>query len=509
MTVQKKFCKVPIMNQIWQKQPKGLYLLCFTELWERFGFYMVQTILVLYMSKGLQYSDNSSYLLYGAFSSMLFLTPVAGGYIADRFIGFRQSVILGGLLFMVGYAVMSIPNEKALFLGLSIVIIGNGFFKPNVSCLVGDLYQEHDPRRDGGFTLFYMGINVGSLIPPLFAGALVAAYTWGSGFILAAIGMIAALVTFFTGQKRLGEMGGIPSRSPLHKSRSFQIGFYILLGCGILAAIGLMYFLFFYPKEADLILILGSLATIGVVLFFLFKEMQEQKRKLIACLVLIVISVGFWALYNQTYTSLMLFADRNMSKELLGFTIDAEFTQFFNPFFIVLLGPILSWLWVHLDAKGKNPSTPMKFSLGVLSMAVGFLFLGGGIYYFHSGGESSPWWLIISYFIQTIGELLLSPVGLAMVTRLSPRHLAGMMMGVWFLTQSAAFAIGGWLATLSNVPKEATDLNSLSIYTHAFVIYGLISFVLALISFALVPYLKRLIGTPHGTHQGPITTPKR
>ncbi len=254
-----------------------------------------------------------------------------------------------------------------------------------------------------------------------------------------------------------------------------------------------------------MVLVLGSLATIAAVLYFLFREQPEQRRKLIACLILILISVGFWALYNQTYTSLMLFADRNMSKEWLGMTIDAEFTQFFNPFFIVLLSPILSWLWVRLDKKGRDPSTPMKFSLGVLCMAVGFLFLGGGIYFFHSSGESSPWWLIVSYFIQTVGELLLSPIGLAMVTRLTPRHLVGMMMGVWFLTLSAAFAIGGWLATLSDVPKETTGNASLMIYTHAFLIYGAISVVLAGISFALVPYLKRLIGTTHP----PLSTPKR
>jgi len=493
------------MSHIWDKQPKGLYLLFFTELWERFGFYMVQTILVLYMSKGLKYSDNAAYLVYGAFSSMLFLTPVIGGYLADRFIGFRQSVVFGGILFLIGYAVMSIPSERALFLGLSIVVIANGFFKPNVSCLVGELYHEHDPRRDGGFTLFYMGINIGSLIPPLFAGALVAAYTWGSGFLLASLGMVVALITFSVGQSRLEGTGGIPSISPLHKSASIKIGFYLLLALGILVVIAVLHLLFLYPKEADIVLILGSLATLSVVLYFLFKEMPEQRRKLIACLILILISVGFWALYNQTYTSLMLFADRNMSKELLGITIDAEFTQFFNPFFIILLSPILSWLWVSLDKKGMNPSTPMKFSLGVLCMAIGFLFLGAGIYFFHSGDQSSPWWLIISYFIQTIGELLLSPIGLAMVTRLSPRHLVGMMMGVWFLTLSAAFAIGGWLATLSDVPKEATGTNSLLIYTHAFFIYGIISAILAGISFALIPYLKRLIGTA----QGPISTPKR
>ena len=226
---------------------------------------------------------------------------------------------------------------------------------------------------------------------------------------------------------------------------------------------------------------------------------------MIACLILTVISIGFWAVYNQTFTSLMLFADRNMSKELLGFTIDAEFTQFFNPFFIIVLSPILSWLWLHLHNKNKNPSTPLKFSVGILCMAIGYFVLGGGVLTFNVDGNASPWWLILSYFIQTVGELLISPIGLAMVTRLTPRHLVGLMMGVWFLTQSAAFAIGGGLATISDVPKEITGTVSLEIYGHAFIAYGLISLVLAVIGFALIPFLNKLIGEM----EGPIPTPRR
>ncbi len=486
-------------------QPKGLYLLFFTELWERFGFYLIQTILVLYMSKGLSYTDSAAYLLYGAFSSMLYLTPVVGGYLADRYIGYRQSIGLGAILFIIGYALMSLPSERALFLGLSIVIIGNGFFKPNVSGIVGDLYGPGDPRRDGGFTLFYMGINIGALIPPIFAGALVAAYSYGSGFLVAALGIVISLITFLSGQSRLGDAGMVPSTSPILKSRYIKFGFYLLLFVGILVSIGVLHLLLYHPKEANVILVVASIGVIAAVLFFLFKELPEQRRRMIACLILIAISIGFWAIYNQTFTSLMLFADRNMSKEFLGFTIDAEFTLFFNSFFIIVLSPILSWLWVDLDKKGKNPSTPLKFSLGVLFMAAGFLVLGWAVLTFNTNGETSPWWLVLSYLIQTVGELLISPIGLAMVTRLSPKHLVGMMMGVWFLTQSAAFAIGGGLAALSDVPKDVTGVASLDIYSHAFFIYGGISLVLGLIALALVPFLKQLIGTTNG----PIPTPRR
>lgn len=486
-------------------QPKGLYLLFFTELWERFGFYMVQTILVLYMSHGLNYSDTKAYLVYGAFSSMLYLTPVAGGYIADKYIGFRQSVILGGILFIIGYAIMAIPDQRWLFLGLSIVIIGNGFFKPNVSSIVGDLYTADDPRREGGYTLFYMGINIGALVPPIFAGALVASYSYGSGFWVASFGMIISIITFLAAKGSLGNAGMMSSNSPVYRSKAFRMSFYMALFVGIIAAIGICHLLLYHPEETNILLIFSSIGIVAALLFYLYKESIEQKRKMIACLILIVISVGFWAVYNQTFTSLMLFADRNMSKDLLGFTIDAEFTQFFNPFFIVVLSPILSWLWVRLDQKEMNPSTPSKFALGIIFMAVGFFALGLGVTYFHSDGMASPWWLILSYFLQTIGELLISPIGLAMVTRLSPKHLTGMMMGVWFLTSAAAFAIGGGLATISDVPKDITGDASLGIYVHAFYVYGGLSAVLGVIAFALVPFLKRLIGST----DGPIPTPKR
>jgi len=483
-------------------QPKALFLLCFTEVWERFGFYMVQAILILYMTKGLLYTDVKADLLYGTYGSMLYLTPVLGGYIADRFIGYKQSVLLGGTLLMVGYAVMAIPDSRALFLGLSIMAIANGFFKPNVSTMVGELYGIDDPRRDGGFTLFYMGINIGAVIPPIFAGALVAHFNWGAGFWAASAGMLVALFTFLSGKQLLNRLGDIPSISPLLPSKKAL--FYSLLLLGVIFAVGLLQILFLFPEESDFILIGASIVIIGSILFFLFKERQEARRKLIACLILILISVGFWAIYNQTFTSLVLFSDRNLAKNFLGMTLNAEASLFFNPFFIILLSPFMSWFWIYLEGKEMNPSTPIKFTLGILFMSLGFFFLWVGTHFFTTGAETSPWWLVGSYFLQTIGELLLSPIGLSMVTRLAPRHLTGMIMGVWFLTQSAAFAIGGGLATLCSIGNNISAEASLAIYSHAFLMYGLIALMLAVISLALSPYLKRLIGAPPGY----VGTPK-
>lgn len=474
------------------KQPRGLYLLFFTELWERFGFYTLQTIIILYMTKALFMTDDHAYLLYGTFSSMLYLTPVLGGFIADKYLGFQRSIIIGGVLLTLGYILTALPSNEWFFLGLSVIIVANGLFKPNVSGILGDLYRPNDARRDGGFTLFYMGINIGSLLPPLITGYLISKYGWHSGFLLAAIGMAIGLVTFIAGKARLRSAGGLPASSPLH-FRGQPLKFYTLFYIAIAVCIGAMLILFRFPSETTLILSIASIITLIFVVFFLIKEKPEQRNKMIACLILILISVGFWAIYNQTFTSLMLYADRNMDKQFLGFTIDAEFTQFFNPFFIVLLSPFLSRLWISLNRKNKNPSTPTKFSFGVLFMALGFFFLGFGGMYFSQNGETSSWWIVGSYFLQTIGELLLSPVGLAMVTTLSPKHLVGMMMGVWFLTQAAAFAIGGGLATLSSVPAKTPAVTSLPVYDKAFFIYGGLSLALAIISFLLIPYLKKLI----------------
>jgi len=476
-----------------EKQPKGLYLLCFTEAWERFGFYTIQTIFVLYLSQGLDFTDQFSYLLYGAFSSLLYLTPVVGGYIADRYMGFQRAILLGGVLFTIGYALTSIPGSWGFFLGLSFVILGNGFFKPNVSSIVGDLYGPDDPRRDGGFTLFYMGINIGAMIPPIFAGAVVKYWGWDSGFLLAAIGMFIGLLSFYFGRSRLKHCGMVPEQSPL-RDKKFHWKFNILLYVGIIISIGIVYLLLQFPRETNWILIAGSAVIILIVLYFLLKQKKRARQKMIAALVLILISVGFWAIYNQTFTSLMLYAQRNMEKTFLGIPIDAEFTQFFNPFFIIILSPFLSKLWIGLERKRLNPSTPMKFSLGVLFVALGFFFLAFGTKYFGDpNGQTSAWWLAMSYLIQTIGELLLSPIGLAMITRLSPKDLVGMMMGVWFLTQAAAFAIGGELATIYDVAKGIGAVQSLPIYTEAFLIYGSMAALLAIISFALSPYLNRLI----------------
>ncbi len=471
------------------KQPRVLYLLFFTELWERFGFYTVQTIIMLYMTKALGMTDQKANMLYAAFSSLLYLTPIVGGYLADRYLGFQRAINIGGLLFVVAYVVTSFRSESMFFLGLSILICANGFFKPNVSSIVGELYGKDDPRRDGGFTLFYMGINVGAIIPPLIAGSLVTHYGWHAGFLLAAVGMVLGQITFLFGKKYLGEKGLQPKRLIGPKP---GLGFYFVLIVGTLAVIEACRVAFQYPNSVNYIIELAALIMVFVLIYFLSKESLEQRKKMFACLILIIISIVFWALYNQAFTSLMLYADRNMEKHFLGMSFDAENSQFFNSFFIITLSPFLSRLWIRMDTGGLNPSTQSKFALSILFMSLGYFFLAFGTMYFNTDGMSSPWWLCGSYLLQTIGELLISPIGLAMITVLCPKNLTSMMMGVWFFSQAASFPIEGMLANLAAVPDKLSPAASLPYYTHAFLIYGTISLVTAAVSFTLIPFLTKL-----------------
>lgn len=475
------------------KQPRGLSTLFFTELWERFGFYTVQTIIILYLVKKVLFTDQEANNLAAAFNAVLYLTPAIGGYLADRYLGFRRAVYIGAFLLLIGYVLLSLPGLQIFYLGLGVLIAGNGLLKPNISSIVGDLYYDNDPRRQGGFTLFYMGINIGSLIPPLIVHAVVVKYGWHAGFSLAALGMAIALVTFFLGSKTIRHIGKIPSDSVVLTPK--RIRFYSLLVIGLLASIGLFYLAMRHPQVTDTLVGIAAVVLILIITVILWREPVRDRHRMLAILALIVISIGFWALYNQTFTSLMLFADRNMQPDFLGFHITAEFTQFFNPFFIILASPFLSRLWIKLDHKKRNPSIPLKFAFGVGLMFLGFAALVVGTQFFAVANKVSVWWLVLSYLLQTMGELLLSPIGLSMITELAPDHLVGMMMGVWFFAQAGAFALGGVFANLAAAPKLASLALSLSIYQHAFTVLMWLSLALAVVSFILWPFLRRLIAT--------------
>lgn len=473
-------------------QPKGLYLLFFTEMWERFGFMSLQTMFVLYLSHVFHFSDHHAYLLLGAFGAFQWLSPVPGGYLADRFFGFQRAIIIGSCLFACGYLISALPHKSWFLLGLTLLILGHGLFKPNVSSIVGSLYQPDDPKRDSGFTIFYMGVNIGTLIPPLFIGSLIASYGWYWGFLLASVGMLVSLLTFLLGRKRLQQRGNMPEHSVLkNKQQSKQ--FYLSFIAGCIVAVAFCYLVMLVPRTSDVLFIVASVIILAIVIRITLHLQKTDRNNMLVCVILTVISIGFWSIYMQCFSSFMLFADRNLDLHLLGFKIHPEFTQMFNPMFIILLSPILSLVWPYLNRKNKNPTYPVKFALGISSMAIGLLLLALCIKVFNHHGYTSAWFMVLSYLFQTIGELVLSPIGLSMISALAPKKYVGMMMGIWFLSIAAAFAIGGELATIADVPKHATLLQSQDIYMHAFFDYGWLGAVLAVIAFLAAPKLKKMI----------------
>lgn len=475
-------------------QPKGLYTLSLTELWERFGYYMVQMLIVLFLTRKLHFTDGQADLLYGAFGGLLYVTPVIGGWLADHFIGFRRAVIVGAVFLFVGYLLLMSTNLDVFYLGLGVLIVGNGFLKPCISSIVGDLYGDDEAKREGGFTIFYVGINLGALIPPLIAGSVIKAWGWHFGFGLAAAGMLIALITFTLTNKVIWQLGNVPQDSPLKKGVGAALAFNMKFYIGTAIAVLLCYWGVVKAGATDWVIIVAAVVFVLYVLLCLRKEHALDRRRLIGALILIVLSIGFWMLYAQSFSSLMLFAATNMNLHLFGIKITPEFTQFYNSFIIIVFGPIFNLFWQWLERRNLNPSIPLKFAYGIALMCLGYCLLTWATDgRFGIDGKISGWWLVGSYVLQTFGELALSPIGLAMITVLAPRPLVGLMMGMWFFVIAGGTAISGIFASGASVPAGTSSLASLAIYHHAFGYWSWLTAILVGISFIIYPFVKRLI----------------
>ncbi len=572
----------PAAEKTWFGHPRQLARLFTTEMWERFGYYGMRALLTLYLANYFLFSDQTTNGLYGGFTALVYLTPLVGGLLADRYLGSKRSVKFGAIIMSLGYMTLSIgaglgqeakpfatmdgqryevvvdkaSAEKQQYLidggnklaikgqedgsvnliaadgsvaktvakgglefdgersflftmillaGLSLVTMGNGFFKPNISTMVGSLYEPGDRRRDAGFTIFYMGINLGSLFSQLLCPFLQEAVGWWAGFGLAALGMLFswALIQFDGG--RLDGYGEPPADTP---DRSMII--YI----GALVAVPVILFLFTNlmnspaPVEgAGFVGYLLALPLMGKLLFgtfligipaiLIWSAMVGTKVELqmmLAAMVLIVFNVVFWTLFEQAGSSLTLFADRNTDLSVFGlFTITAGQTQFFNAFFIVALAPVMSWLWTTMANKGIEPTIPVKFSIALAGVGLGFLFLVWGSQYADASFKVGIWWLAGLYLIHSVAELCISPVGLSMITKLSIARIVGMMMGVWFLSISCAQYVAGVVAQFASVETVGGQVTNpavaLQTYVGVFTTIGYVSiaagFVLFLLSFLL------------------------
>ena len=423
------------MEVVQQKKghPKGLYLLFFTEMWERFSYYGMRAILILYLTKkliegGLGMNEKDAMLLYGYFAGLVYFTPLIGGWLADRYLGKRLAVTIGGITMMLGqFALFALNSIMGLYIGLLLLIIGNGFFKPNISTLVGGLYKDGDSRRDAAFTIFYMGINLGAMIAPLIIGVVTdnmfattnedgsIAYGYRYGFLVSGLGMLLGQVIFnLLGSKFLGDLGTKPvgavsDSSVTESSKSVN------------------------PETREVL------------------DEKQEKQRISVIFILLIFAVFFWAGFEQAGSSLSLYTDKFIDRSIGSFEIPTSWFQSVNPLFIVTLAPLFTLFWA--SPIGRRLTTPVKMGVGMIILGAGFLFMIGAVAERSANGDvndvnnkAALMWLIMTYLLHTIGELCISPVGLSVVTKLSPPKLASVLMAVWMLSSSFANFLGGFIA---------------------------------------------------------------
>jgi POT family proton-dependent oligopeptide transporter len=437
--------------------PKGLYILFFAEMWERFSYYGMRALLIFYLTQHWLFNDSASNIVYGAYVSLVYITPVLGGWLADRYLGQRKAVLFGAVLLTFGHFLMAFegtggqndPTINIFWLALSFIIVGSGFLKANISVIVGQLYPRTDVRRDGAYTIFYMGINVGAAIGTIIAGYLGVTLGWSYGFGAAGIGMLLGLIVFILGKPLLLGQGEAPA--PLARGTEFS-----LYGVGI-AAIGVMWVLIQYQSVVGGLMLISGLALLGYVLYEAFKLEKEPRERLFAILFLIALQPLFWGLFEQAGGSLNLFTDRFV--DLQG--VPAPIFQSINPIYIIVLAPIFAWLWTFLGKRGLEPSTPAKFGLGLMQLGFGFLVLVWGAASVPAGTLVPVIFLFGIYLFHTTGELCLSPVGLSAMNRLSPRHLASLIMGAWFFATAGGNYVAGMIGAATGgedgaMTREAT-----------------------------------------------------
>ncbi|ATC96719.1 peptide MFS transporter [Pseudoalteromonas tunicata] len=506
--------------------PKGLYVCFFTEMWERFSFYGMKALLFLYLVKYHLFTDEHGYNLLGAYGAMVYAIPVIGGLLADRYLGTRKAVIFGATLLVLGHAGMAFEGHQAalvdgnimrdetalqyFYFSLSLIIMGVGFLKPNISTIVGRLYPENDPRRDSGFTLFYMGINAGAFLAPLICAYLGETYGWKYGFGLAGIGMLAGLVIFITGQKHLQGHGEPPVPAKLKQQvfiLSIEQWIYFGAFCGLFVVWGLIQthsistqLVSWLPAVSPVIwfLHLTTIILLSGIFWFMAKRCTTVERHQMGALIAFIIAgLLFFSLYEQTYGSWVSLSDRVMDRTLLGVEWTAGQLTAIGAMFILLLSPFFAWLWPFLAKRNLNPSKPLKMALGLLFAGLSFLVLVWATNSPMPNGLISVWYLVLAYLVLEIGELILSPISLAAVTQLSVSKVVSVMMGAWFLGTSYAEILSAELNKLAAIETDAGVITdsaaALAKYQDLFWFSAQIGIGLALVYLLLTPLLKKMM----------------
>jgi proton-dependent oligopeptide transporter, POT family len=498
----------PSKNRSFFGHPIGLSTLFFTEFWERFSYYGIRPLLILFMAAavydggfGIERSQASA--IVGIYAASVYLASLPGGWVADRLLGLRRAIMLGAVLIAVGHisiGTASFLEAKApFFLGLIFIVLGTGLLKPNISAIVGDLYPEGGARRDAGFSIFYVGINSGAVAGQLLTGLLGEKIGWHWGFGIAGVGMLAGVAWFaLRARATLGNLGQdvVRDPNPVKQARQERImKLALAVGLGLLAlvfVVAAMGVIQLNPQAIgqNMTYVLVGMAVLYFAYVFMFGGLtSSEKKRVVVIALLFFFAAIFWAGFEQAPTSLNLFARDFTDRVVFGYEIPAIWFQVANSLFVVLLAPFFASLWLKLGSRNANPSSPAKFSLGLLFGGLGFAVMIPAAYaVLNSGGaiKVSPWWLVISYFIQTVGELLLSPVGLSSMTKLSPRKYVGQMMGIWFLATSVGNLIAGLVG--GNVdPEKLEQMPVVFIGTTIALIAA------AVLLGILTPFVKKLI----------------
>ncbi|HHH11831.1 MAG TPA: MFS transporter [Sorangium sp.] len=486
--------------------PKALFLLFFAEFWERFSYYGMRALLVLYMVDtvhgGFHYEKKTAYGVYAAYGAMVYATPIVGGYVAEKLFGYKKAILWGGALMAAGHFAMAFQQTLVFYLALALLIVGNGFFKPNISSFIATFYEKNDPRKDGAYTLFYMGINAGAFLTPLTCGIIGEdheRFGWHYGFGLAGVGMVLGLAVFLYAQS-VGVFGdnGNPPNLELYSKNSVVVPNNWWVYLGTLLALPVLMTLIHYNGSLDIMLGAVGLAAIMYLVVFGFQHQpKEEGQRVWVIAILLLFTTMFWTFFELAGSAISLYTKENVNRVVAGNELSTSVFQSINPAFIIFLAPVFSWLWGFLADKDAEPSAPIKFSLGLALLGAGFLLFGvaeGSAV----NGLVPVSFLILAYLLHTLGELCLSPVGLSLVTKLAPVELVGLMMGIWFLSSSIAHQAGKFIANLTTGPEDAgnkvmTAVESLPVYTGVFMNVGYIACGAAAILLVLSPVIKKLM----------------
>ncbi|MDQ6813423.1 MAG: peptide MFS transporter [Bacteroidota bacterium] len=474
--------------------PRQLYILFFAEMWERFSFYGMKALLLAYMVTQLKFDEPKGYAILGSYAALVYTMPMFGGMMADKFLGNRKAVMFGGILMSIGHLVLAVPQGWSFFFGMAFIICGNGFFKPNISSLVGTLYADNDPKKDSGFSLFYMGINIGAALGGLMCGYVGQRINWHYGFGLAGIFMIVGLVVFSAGAKSLGYRGLPPDPVALKKPLLAGLSTEVIIYLATLCLVPVVVALFNQYEIMDYLMFgLGAIAII-YILFIAFKLERTDRHKLFSALILVIFSTLFWAFYEQNSGSLNLFAMRNVNMNVGSTNLPAlSVNNFLPPGWVILLSFVFAWLWPALNKKGIEPSTALKFAYSFILMGIGFYIFYAACTQHKGTGLISLFSFAAGYFFIISGELCISPIGLSMITKLSPKKMVALMMGIWFFASATGEFLAGKIGSLMSVPESVVNNPVLSLPYYANILskIGMYSIAIGIVLICLVPLIRK------------------